>query len=317
MEILYTIQMASKLSGVGVHTIRAWEKRYTAIKPGRDTSGHRAYSKTDVEKLILLSEACLLGYSISKIASYSIAELKELLKTLGKTEIAKNEVELTLYETKSPEVDINQSINIILFALREYKLDIIIQEINKLKILLSEKEFALKIILPIMSELGGAVARGDYNVSQEHALSAILKFHIGQLFFRSIDQHRNNKYNVILCGIEEDHHEFGIIIGSLLAIHHNLNLIYLGPNLPANSLIDSIKFLKPEVVVVGATRFIDQLGTAFKVNYVTKVLKGTPAEIKLVLGSSEQIEITQEYKKRFMQLKNFEDLDEFFSKLKK
>lgn len=80
----YTIQMASKLSGVGVHTIRAWEKRYKALEPSRDASGHRTYSKTDVEKLILLSELCLLGYTISKVANLSIPELKELLIDLGK-----------------------------------------------------------------------------------------------------------------------------------------------------------------------------------------------------------------------------------------
>ena len=57
--------MASKISGVGVHTIRAWEKRYKALVPVRDAAGHRSYSKVDVEKLMLLSELCLLGYTIS------------------------------------------------------------------------------------------------------------------------------------------------------------------------------------------------------------------------------------------------------------
>jgi len=74
--------MASKLSGVGVHTIRAWEKRYRALEPLRDGSGHRVYTKSDVEKLMLLSELCLLGYTISKVAKLSIEELKAQLLDL-------------------------------------------------------------------------------------------------------------------------------------------------------------------------------------------------------------------------------------------
>ena len=52
----YNIQIASKLSGVGTHTLRAWEKRYGAVIPMRNESGRRLYSDDDVEKLRLLSE---------------------------------------------------------------------------------------------------------------------------------------------------------------------------------------------------------------------------------------------------------------------
>ena len=47
----YNIQIASKLSGVGTHTLRAWEKRYGAVVPTRNDSGRRLYSDEDIEKL--------------------------------------------------------------------------------------------------------------------------------------------------------------------------------------------------------------------------------------------------------------------------
>lgn len=316
MEVLYTIQMASKLSGVGVHTIRAWEKRYGAIVPRRDSSGHRAYSKEDVEKLILLSEMCLLGYSISKVSALPIKELKEQLSALGKTEFAQEALNLNLYDTPADSINVDQSLSIIFFALKDYKLDIIIQEVNKLKIILPLKDFALKIILPIMTKLGEAVARGDYSVAHEHALSAILKFHLGQLLFRPVDQHLAKKYTIIFCGIAEDNHEFGIIVGSLLAIHYEFNVIYLGPNLPADALADSIGFLKPQLVVIGATSYVDQLGPSFKSNYVQKVLKKAPEGVKIALGSAQGVEIPAELKKHFLHFKGYEELDDFLNRLK-
>ena len=37
--------------GVSPHTVRAWERRYLALKPARSSSGHRRYSLEDVELL--------------------------------------------------------------------------------------------------------------------------------------------------------------------------------------------------------------------------------------------------------------------------
>ena len=76
----YSIQLASKISGVGVHTIRAWEKRYQAVVPQRNTSGRREYNDKDIERLSLLSELCTLGHSIGKIANLSTEDLKVQLQ---------------------------------------------------------------------------------------------------------------------------------------------------------------------------------------------------------------------------------------------
>ncbi len=51
----YNIQVASKLSGVGIHTLRAWEKRYQVVSPRRSDSGRRLYSQDDIVKLQLLA----------------------------------------------------------------------------------------------------------------------------------------------------------------------------------------------------------------------------------------------------------------------
>ena len=198
----YTIQMASKISGVGVHTIRAWEKRYKAIVPIRDEAGHRVYSKDDVEKLILLSELCLVGYTISKIASLSITELKAQLKELGKNEDSLESLDLKLINEKV-EVNTDESLMILRLALKTYKLDVISQELSKLKILLNPRDFVFKIITPLMSDLGRAVHSNEYSISQEHALSSIVKFHIGHLMYRQQDANKNRP-TYIVCGIGSD-----------------------------------------------------------------------------------------------------------------
>ena len=40
----YKIGAVSKITGIGTETLRAWERRYEAVVPGRSESGDRVYS---------------------------------------------------------------------------------------------------------------------------------------------------------------------------------------------------------------------------------------------------------------------------------
>ena len=50
----YKIGAVSKITGIGTETLRAWERRYQAVVPGRSESGDRVYSSDDLNKLFLL-----------------------------------------------------------------------------------------------------------------------------------------------------------------------------------------------------------------------------------------------------------------------
>lgn len=316
MEVSYTIQMAAKISGVGVHTIRAWEKRYKAIVPRRDITGHRVYLKEDIEKLILLSELCLLGYSISKIANQSSIELKEQLKVLGKSVASIKSLEMNLYDSEEEiSIDHTQSIGIILFALKSYKLDIVSKEIGKLKFSMNPKDFALNIILPIMTELNRAIMSEEYSISHEHALSAILKFHIGHILYKTQENLDREYYTIVFAGIEQDYHEFGILMGALIALHYQFKIIYLGPNLPAESLCDTVKFLEAKMIVIGATSVVSLLGKNYLQNYVEKVAHGVSEQTEIVVGSDISFDITISYRKKMRQIKSMGEFDKFLANL--
>jgi DNA-binding transcriptional MerR regulator len=146
--------MAANISGVNVFTIRAWEKRYKAFAPARDSLGHRNYNKEEIEKMSLLNQLCRLGLSISKIANLTNSKLKSLLKSYGISSNEELDLTNTLIQSPNDKFYYNQSITIILMALKTYNLDIISKELNKLKTILNAQEFALQVILPIMSGLG-------------------------------------------------------------------------------------------------------------------------------------------------------------------
>ena len=51
---LYGIGAVARLTGLTDHTIRVWERRYSAVVTARAPNGRRQYTEADVQKLSLL-----------------------------------------------------------------------------------------------------------------------------------------------------------------------------------------------------------------------------------------------------------------------
>ncbi len=80
---LYGIGAVARLTGLTDHTIRVWERRYSAVVAQRAANGRRVYEPADVEKLGLLKRLTDQGLSISQIAGHSIDELRERAQSLN------------------------------------------------------------------------------------------------------------------------------------------------------------------------------------------------------------------------------------------
>ncbi|MBY0414608.1 MAG: MerR family transcriptional regulator, partial [Bdellovibrionales bacterium] len=250
-DTTYTIQMASKISGVGVHTIRAWEKRYKALVPERDASGHRTYTKSDVEKLMLLSELCLLGYTISKVAALSTPELKDQLKNLGKSDESLENQDFNLIHDTKATIDPNQSLPILVFALRSYNLDVINVELTKLKSMLSSHDYALKVLIPLIEILSDLYKSGTYQTHQEQAVRSLLRFHTGFSLYHPADKKEKGSVNAIVTGVLGDINDLLLGVSGLLCGHYGFHYTFLGPNLSSESVLDIVKSFEANLLIVG------------------------------------------------------------------
>ncbi|WP_420893026.1 MerR family transcriptional regulator [Pseudomonas orientalis] len=66
-EQLFPIREVARLTGVNPVTLRAWERRYGLIRPVRTESGHRLYSRTDIETINRILEWTERGVAVSKV----------------------------------------------------------------------------------------------------------------------------------------------------------------------------------------------------------------------------------------------------------
>src|SRR3954462_5319583 len=80
MKPLRSIKVVARETGLSVHAIRVWERRYGAVRPKRAGNNRRLYSEEDVERLRLLHQAVSGGHSIGQIAQATTAELDRLLR---------------------------------------------------------------------------------------------------------------------------------------------------------------------------------------------------------------------------------------------
>ncbi len=71
----YGIGAVSRLTGLTDHTIRVWERRYSAVVTAKAPNGRRQYTEADVQKLALLKLLTERGVAISRIAGDTIDEL--------------------------------------------------------------------------------------------------------------------------------------------------------------------------------------------------------------------------------------------------
>ena len=82
----YGIGAAATMTGLSVHTIRVWERRYSAVTPLRTEGGRRRYSPNDVDRLSLLKRLTDLGESIGAIAPLDDTMLQERLDHCRQTQ---------------------------------------------------------------------------------------------------------------------------------------------------------------------------------------------------------------------------------------
>jgi DNA-binding transcriptional MerR regulator len=278
-ETGFSIQFVSKVTGVSAHTLRAWEKRYDAVVPRRNPKGKRLYSQENIKKLKLLTELVQMGNSISDIASLEIDTLEALSLQFGEQKQINN--------TKQEDVDISGVLKNLLMALRGFKLDIISHEMEKVKQSLNPKDFALKLLLPLLKEVGTMVYAGELSIAQEYAMSAIIKFHSGSILYKHMSTKNAKTKSIVLATPAGELHEFGILISALLCANYDIKFIYLGASMPWDSLSDATNQIGADILLVGVSPMFQTTNTEILEEYFTNVRSSLKSECELWIGGMQ------------------------------
>lgn len=298
-----TISVISDSCGILPQTLRAWEKRYQAFSPYRDESGKRAYTREDLKKAMALSGLLKRGFTISKIASKSYSELEELL----------DEVDLSLdTHLGSTTQNLGDVLNSILSLVSNFRFDELVEELKHQRLLLGVRDFIFKLTLPLMREVGAKVISGEYNVTQEHIVSTLIRSQVNEIkvpidiFAKS----RGSVHRYALATPEGNFHELSILIADLICGLNQRSTYYLGAAHPAQSLGIAVSAMDCDRLILGV---INSEQWKFEENiipYLQKFDESLNKEVEVIIGGAWELSLPEfKHVKYVYFMESFEQFD--------
>ena len=232
----YPIRAVSKLTGLSIDALRAWERRYQAVVPNRTSRG-RLYDAAQVRRLMLLRDATKRGHSIGNVARLEDAQIEALLTTAAAA--------ATPLDAGSEQTVLKP----VLAAIENYDYAAANGELGVLASLLPVAELVACVVHPLMDLIGKRWYNGTLTVAQEHMVSALLRNLLGGLV--RLYHPREPRVRLLFATPASELHEFGILCGAMLAVSVGIEAVYLGPNLPTPEIVSITNRLQPQALVLG------------------------------------------------------------------
>jgi len=264
----YPIRAVSKLTGIGIDTLRAWERRHGAVTPIRDDRG-RMYADADIARLRLLRGAVEHGHTIGRLAGLTDAELRRLAAPAGASAVSETA------PTRRTPIDTAA----LTAALQQYDATAIDQQISRLASVLPPLELLRDVLMPVLAQVGDDWHRGPARIAHEHLMSSTMRNILGS--FLRLYARPQASPRLLFATLTGERHEIGTLGAAMLAASSGLGVAYLGPDLPAREIVESVRPAGAQVLVLGLTA--TSAGT-IKERELRTIVRDLPKEVELWAG---------------------------------
>ena len=264
----YPIRAVSKLTGIGIDTLRAWERRHGAVTPIRDDRG-RMYTDADIARLRLLRGAVEHGHSIGRLAGLTDAELRHLAAAADASAVSDGA------PTRRTPIDTTA----LTAALQKYDATAIDQQISRLAAVLPPLELLRDVLMPVLAQVGDEWHRGPARIAHEHLMSSTIRNILGS--FLRLYARPEVSTRLLFATMAGERHEIGTLGAAMLAASSGLGVAYLGPDLPAREIVESVRPAGAQVLVLGLTATSAGKATERELRAIVRDL---PKEVELWAG---------------------------------
>jgi methanogenic corrinoid protein MtbC1 len=225
---LLTIGQLAQRVGISADVLRAWERRYGLLTPQRTQAGYRLYSSDDVRlvrRVVALRDQGLgAGQAVAAARATQVAgpdpSAPDRVEAIARAVHVFDEVGLeTAVEGAFARLGIAGSLR--------------------------------DVLLPYLAQLGDEWATGAVNVAHEHFASQTLRRLVAQ---RSSAPPAGGRPLAVLATPPGERHDLGLLCFSVLLGQAGWATRFLGADTPMASLHVSCRSVRPDVVVLSATR---------------------------------------------------------------
>jgi DNA-binding transcriptional MerR regulator len=255
---LFSISQLQQFSGIKAHTIRVWEQRYNGLKPTRSEGNTRYYDNTQLRRLLNIVSLMNSGYKISELCTMSDSKLFKILEQ--KLETASESNQLSQYY-----------ISQLIAAGIEYDEGQFKKIFSNSLLRLGVHRTYLEVVYPMLVKLGLMWANNRLAPSYEYFISNLIK----QNFYTLTDtiplaSSTSNSWLLFLP--EDEFHEIGLLFAKYQIRQSGNKVIYIGANIPFDSLKETVKETKPSQLLLffvhynvpeNTQKYLDRLSRTF------------------------------------------------------
>ncbi len=224
-EPRHPIRVVARRTGLKPDLIRAWERRYGAVEPGRSSTRRRFYSDAEIERLTLLSRAVRAGHAISQVAQLPAAELEEM--------IARDAESVAQLPVSSPPTGRSEAaLACCLAAVQRLDARDLEVQIERASVEAGMPEMLDELIAPLMQRIGDHWKKGTLRPFHEHMASAVVRSFLGSLRIET-----SPSAPLLLAATPaRQRHELGALLAAATAAAEGWRILYLGCDLPPEEI---------------------------------------------------------------------------------
>lgn len=285
----YPIRAVSRLTGIGIDTLRAWERRHGAVTPSRDDRG-RMYTDADIARLRLLRAAVEHGHSIGRLAGLSDEDLRHLAAA----------VDASAAPAVGPRRSAPLDTAAIIAALRAFNSHDVDREIARMSTILPPLEFLQNVLMPMLVQVGDEWYRGRIGVAHEHLISSTIRHAIGS--FLRLYTRPDVSTRLLFATPAGERHELGTLGAAMLAASCGLGVAYLGLDLPARDIVESVRPAGAQVLVLGLTT---TSAAKARERELHTIVRDLPKEVELWAGGRGAVRHTALISPRGLVLRDY------------
>jgi DNA-binding transcriptional MerR regulator/methylmalonyl-CoA mutase cobalamin-binding subunit len=288
---LWPMGAVTRRTGIGEHTLRAWERRFGFPHPERLASGHRRYPADQVRRLLLIAEALRCGYRAGDVVPLPTDRLEGLLRASGRVDESTGEL--------APEW-----IQRVLEAGRRFDRHRLLAQLTHAAATMGLVAFLRERVDPIMLEVGNAWARGDLQVRHEHFISEVVEDVLRSLR-GTLDQATTGR-PVVLANLPGELHQLGLQIAGLVIAASGRSQTILGGNTPVEDIVAAANAVDAAAIGLSISIFADPVET---VQGISTIRSAMPSRTRLWLGGSGARLVVEHVSSGVQVLDTLEDLE--------
>jgi DNA-binding transcriptional MerR regulator/methylmalonyl-CoA mutase cobalamin-binding subunit len=225
---LHPVRVVAQRTGLSPDVLRAWEKRYSVVRPHRSTGGQRLYTDADLERLALLARAITGGRSIGQISALSLRELEGLI-TADETERANSS-----RTSEGRQLKASYFLSLALTAVTNLDILELEEVLRRATMHLSTAVAIDEVIVPLLHEVGCKWEAGEITPAHEHLGSAAVGRVLAWMGSSAVVP--ANAPVAVIGTPADQRHELGAKIAATTTSYESWKVVYVGCDLPAESI---------------------------------------------------------------------------------